>query len=290
MKNVFIFAFLLFTMLTQSQDKTIQFFQTDWGRTTSWDSFCEKTKAAGYDGIEIWFPKDEAGQTKLKAALEKHDLKVGFLNGTNKSIPFEESLKSYGEHLKMLNAWSPAYINCHTGGDFFTFEQNRAFIDLANSIAKESGIPVYHESHRGRFSFNLPDTKTYLDKIPALQLNLDVSHWMVVHESLLENQEKELSQVIARTHHLHARIGYAEGPQVNDPKAPEWKKAVDRHLDIWEKIIRSNWETKDTFTLTTEFGPADYMPTLPYTRVPVSDQWQANLYMMKIIKDRMQIK
>ncbi|MGB3144826.1 MAG: sugar phosphate isomerase/epimerase, partial [Maribacter sp.] len=85
-------------------------------------------------------------------------------------------------------------------------------------------------------------------------------------------------------------VGYAEGPQVNDPEAPEWKKAVDRHLDIWEQIIRKNLETKDTFTLTTEFGPADYMPTLPYTRVPVADQWKANLYMMEIIKERMQIK
>ncbi|MGB3145926.1 MAG: sugar phosphate isomerase/epimerase [Maribacter sp.] len=290
MKYLFILVLSLITIQSQAQKKTIQFFQTDWGRTSSWDTFCEKTKAAGYDGIEIWFPKDSADEEQLKAALIKYDLKVGFINGTNKSISFDESLKKYGEHLRKLTTWSPVYINCHTGSDFFTFEQNKAFIDLANSIAKESGIPIYHESHRGRFSFNLPDIKTYLDEIPELQLNLDVSHWMVVHESLLENQEKELSQVIDRTRHLHARVGYAEGPQVNDPEAPEWKKAVDRHLDIWEKIICKNWETKDTFTLTTEFGPADYMPTLPYTRVPVANQWKANLYMMKIIKERMNLE
>ncbi len=290
MKYLFILAFSLITIQGQGQDKTIQFFQTDWGRTSSWDTFCEKTKAAGYEGIEIWFPRNKTDENQLKAALEKHDLNVGFLNGTDKSVPFEESLKNYGEHLKKLTTWSPVYINCHTGSDFFTFEQNKAFIDLANNIAKESGIPIYHESHRGRFSFNLPNMKDYLDKIPELQLNLDVSHWMVVHESLLEDQEKELSQIIDRTQHLHARVGYAEGPQVNDPEAPEWKKAVDRHLDIWEKIIRKNWETKDIFTLTTEFGPADYMPTLPYTRLPVADQWKANLYMMKIIKERMQLQ
>ena len=93
-----------------------------------------------------------------------------------------------------------------------------------------------------------------------------------------------------RTQHLHARVGHAEGPQVNDPEAPEWKKALDRHLDIWEKIIREHWKTNKTFTITTEFGPAGYMPTLPYTQVPVADQWKANLYMMATIKKRMNIE
>ncbi|MBU2975610.1 MULTISPECIES: sugar phosphate isomerase/epimerase family protein [Zobellia] len=280
---------LLFSFIGLSQKKQIQFFQTDWGRQISWDAFCEKTKAAGYDGIETWFPRDEKSQNELKTALEKYDLKVGFLNGTNKSIPFKESLKQYTANFKTLVSWNPVYINCHTGSDFFTFEQNKAFIDAANKIAKESNIPIYHETHRGRFSFNLPDTKKYLSAIPELKLNLDISHWMVVHESLLQNQDKELEEIVNRSHHIHARVGHAEGPQVNDPEAPEWKKAVERHMDIWEKVIRKQWEGKDVFTITTEFGPADYMPTLPYTQLPVADQWKANVYMMKLLKERFNI-
>ncbi len=291
LRHLYIVALLLITSIGTSQEqKTIQFFQTDWGRTISWDAFCEKTAAAGYDGIEIWFPNSLEDQQNLKAALTKHQLKVGFINGTNKSVSFEESLKSYEAHLRLLTTWSPVYINNHTGNDFFTFEQNKAFIAIANTIAKESKIPIYHETHRGRFSFNLPDTKKYLAAIPDLKLNLDISHWMVVHESLLEQQDNTLQEVIERTHHLHARVGHAEGPQVNDPEAPEWKKAVDRHLTIWEKVIRNQWKTNNTFTLTTEFGPAGYMPTLPFTQVPVADQWKANLYMMKVIKERMKIE
>ena len=276
-------AFLSFSQ----QKKQLQFFQTDWGRQISWDTFCEKTKASGYDGLETWFPADEKSEAELKAALAKYDLKVGFLNGTNKSLPFEESLKTYTEHFKTLIAWNPAYINCHTGNDFFTFEQNKTFIDAANKIAKENNIPIYHETHRGRFSYNLPDTKKYIQAIPELKMTLDISHWMVVHESLLQNQDTELEEVLNRSHHIHARVGHAESPQVNDPEAPEWKKAVDRHMDIWEKVIRQKWESQDVYTITTEFGPADYMPTLPYTRVPVADQWKANTYMMKALKKRM---
>ena len=289
MKVPFTLIILLFSILGFSQEKKLQFFQTDWGRQISWDAFCEKTKTAGYDGIETWFPRDEKSQNELKIALKKYNLKVGFLNGTNKSVPFEESLKQFTTHFKTLVSWNPVYINCHTGSDFFTFEQNKAFIDAANKIAKTHNIPIYHETHRGRFSFNLLDTKKYLSAIPELKLNLDISHWMVVHESLLQGQEEELQEVINRSHHIHARVGHAEGPQVNDPEAPEWKEAVERHMNIWEKIIKKQWEGKDVFTITTEFGPADYMPTLPYTQLPVADQWKANVYMMKLLKERFNI-
>lgn len=280
----------IFATTTYAQQKTLEFYQTDWGRQISWDAFCEKTKASGYDGIEIWFPSEEKSQTELKAALKKYNLKVGFLNGTNKSLPFEESLKAYTAHFKILIAWKPAYINCHTGNDFYSFEENKAFIEAANKVAKENNIPIYHETHRGRFSYNLPDTKKYIEAIPDLKMTLDISHWMVVHESLLENQDEELQEVLERSQHIHARVGHAEGPQVNDPEAPEWKKAVDRHMNIWEKVIRLKWESQNVYTITTEFGPADYMPTLPYTRVPVADQWKANVYMMKALKERLNLE
>ena len=292
MKKYLLYAILMVlchNFYAQSEKKKLLFFQTDWGRSISWDAFCEKTKAAGYDGLETWFPTDEKEATALKTALKKYNLQVGFLNGTNKSIPFQESLKAYSENFKNIVAWKPAYINCHTGSDFFTFEQNKVFIDAANKIARQNDIPIYHETHRGRFSFNLPDTQKYLSAIPELKLTLDISHWMVVHESLLQAQDSELEEIINRSSHIHARIGHAEGPQVNDPQAPEWKKAVDRHLDIWEKIIRKKWETKDYYTITTEFGPADYMPTLPYTKLPVGNQWEANTYMMKLLKERLNI-
>lgn len=289
MKFSVLFFFILSLTSFSQEKKKVLFFQTDWGRTISWDAFCERTKASGYDGIETWFPRNEKDLKELRAALDKYDLQVGFLNGTDKTLPFEESLRVYTEHFSKLLAWKPAYINCHTGSDFFSFEQNKAFIEAANRIAKEKGVPVYHETHRGRFSFNLPDTKAYLAEIPELKLNLDISHWMVVHESLLQNQEAQLQDVRGNTHHIHARVGHAEGPQVNDPKAPEWQRAVERHLDIWEAIIRQKWESNHVFTVTTEFGPADYMPTLPYTRQPLSDQWKANTYIMQRLKERLNI-
>ncbi|MCM4167798.1 hypothetical protein KCTC52924_01397 [Arenibacter antarcticus] len=275
--------------LTHGQEKVL-FFQTDWGNQLSLDQFCERTKASGYDGIETWFPWDTKKQEELKAALKKHGLLVNFLHGTNKGLPFEASLEQFRKGLETITQWKPVLVNCHTGSDFYTASQNAAFIEAANAISAKNDVPVYHETHRGRFSYSLPETKQYLNTIPDLKLTLDISHWMVVHESLLEGQDELLDIVKNRSHHIHARIGHAEGPQVNDPKAPEWNRALERHLGIWEEIIRNGWkEHKGVFTVTTEFGPADYMPTLPYTRIPLSDQWEANVFMMEAIKERLKL-
>lgn len=290
MKYLLYILVFSFSIQGFAQEKLL-FFQTNWGNDLSWDAFCEKTKSSGYDGIEVWFPNDTKNQEELKTALKKHDLKIIFLNGTNRSMPFEEGLDSFIKNLKKIVAWNPVAINCHTGNDFFTFEQNKTIIDASNVVSKKHGIPIYHETHRGRFSYNLPDTRKYLEQIPELKLTLDISHWMVVHESLLKNQDKELEKVIDKSNHIHARVGYAEGPQVNDPEAPEWKNAVNRHLDVWEKVIKMQWKySNKPYTITTEFGPADYMQTLPYTRVPVANQWKANVYIMNAIKKRMQTK
>ncbi len=272
------------------QEKLL-FFQTNWGNQLSWDAFCESTKASGYDGIEVWLPVDKNDQESLRSALKKHNLLVAFLNGTDKTVHFQESLKAYTDNLKLLLAWKPVYINCHTGSDFYTMAQNKAFIDAAILLSTSEKIPIYHETHRGRFSYNLPDTKRYLQAIPDLKLNLDISHWMVVHESLLKDNDADLIQILDRSYHIHARVGHEEAPQVNDPEAPEWASALERHLDIWEQLIRQKWkEGKDTFTVTTEFGPPNYLPTLPYTQMPVSDQWRANVFIMNALKKRLGIE
>lgn len=286
---VFIFLFAA-SPYSQAQEKVL-FFQTDWGNQLPLDAFCEKTKASGYDGIEVWFPNDPDKRKALLTTLERHGLKVIFLHGTNKSLPFKESLEDYKKGLEKVLQQKPVLVNCHTGSDFFTLEENKAFIEAANTLSAKYDTPVYHETHRGRFNYSLPVTNNYISRIPDLKLTLDISHWMVVHESLLEGKEELLAPVIERSHHIHARIGHPEGPQVNDPKAPEWKKALDRHLDIWERTIKKGWqEHKGVFTVTTEFGPPDYMPTVPYTRMPLSDQWQANVFMMEAIKDRLKLK
>jgi hypothetical protein len=129
-----------------------------------------------------------------------------------------------------------------------------------------------------------------MESIPGLRITFDVSHWCNVHESLLADQPETLALAIQRVDHIHARIGHPEGPQVNDPRAPEWDTAVKAHLAWWDQIVNLKKQKGDTLTILTEFGPADYMPTLPYTRKPLSDQWAINVYMMQLLRQRYQTK
>lgn len=126
-----------------------------------------------------------------------------------------------------------------------------------------------------------------MEQIPNLKLALDISHWCNVHESLLGDQVETVNLALHRTGHIHARIGHPQGPQVNDFTAPEWKTTVDQHLAWWDVIVESHRKSgKKVLTFTTEFGPAGYLPTLPYTQQPVSSQWNQNVEMMKLLRDR----
>jgi len=261
---------------------------TNWGFDGTMDVYCDKVKKAGYDGIEIWWPMEKAGQDELFAALKKYDLEVGFLCAGNQS-DYNENLqlfKQMTEAAATNNIQKPLYINCHSGKDFFSFDQSKTFIDHTLQLSKQTGIPIYHETHRSRILFAAPVAKHYMEKIPELRITFDVSHWCNVSETLLQDQPETLALAIERADHIHARIGHAEGPQVNDPRAPEWEAALNAHLAWWDAIVSRKKKSGERLTILTEFGPADYMPTMPYTRQPLADQWGINVYMMNLLRKR----
>jgi sugar phosphate isomerase/epimerase len=258
---------------------------TDWGYTGDYDSFFAKIKAEGYDGAESWCPGDAKGRQELAAAVKKHGMKLGLLFGAGDKDP-KKNLEEFKQVMKAGVEMAPLYINCHTAKDFFTAEQLHPFFEFTFQLSKEKGIPIYHETHRGRALYSAPVTGLYMEKYPALRLTLDISHWCVVHESMLEEQEETVKMALERTDHIHARVGYQEGPQVSDPRAPEWEYAVKQHFAWWDKVVERKKRNGERITFLTEFGPPLYMQTLPYTLQPLSDQWAINVHMMKLLRKR----
>ena len=262
---------------------------TNWGFQGTTDQFCAAAKKEGYDGIEIWWPGEKKDHDELFAALKKHSLEVGFLCGSV-AAGLERTPGKYlkrPSHAAATNTiQKPLYINCHSGRDHFSFEQNKAFIDHTTQLTKETGITICHETHRSRIMFAASLTRQYMEKIPELKLTFDVSHWCNVHESMLADQQETVNMALQRVEHIHARIGHPEGPQVNDPRAPEWEAVVKQHFDWWDIVAERKKKNGERMTILTEFGPADYMPTLPYTRQPLADQWAINVHMMKLLRKR----
>ena len=63
--------------------------------------------------------------------------------------------------------------------------QNSKLIDFTIEKSEQSGVGIYHETHRSRMCFAAHITKTFLEKHPKMKVTLDISHWTNVHESLV---------------------------------------------------------------------------------------------------------
>lgn len=266
----------------------LQILATNWGFPGTVDDFCQKAKAEGYDGIEIWWPVTTEAQKEWSAALKKYDLAVGYLVGSGEAN-FQQHLEQFKRMIDAAAAntvQKPLYINCHSGKDFFSYEENTMFIDYTTALSKQTGLLICHETHRSRMLFAAPVAKPYLEKNPELKITFDVSHWCNVSESLLQDQPEALALAVERAEHIHARIGHAQGPQVSDPRAPEWEAAVKAHLAWWDRIVARKKEKGERLTILTEFGPPGYMPTTPFTRQPLADQWGINVYLMQMLRKR----
>jgi hypothetical protein len=273
----------------QFADKfALKIFGTNWGFKGNTDAFCGAIKNEGYDGTEMWWPGSKERQTELLTALRKYNLEVGFLcgSGERQYAPHLEAFKKQIDAATTQFGQKPLYINCHSGKDYFTYEENKALIDYTTEASLKSGIPIYHETHRGRMLFAAHITRNFIEKNPALRLTLDISHWCNVHESLLQDQEETVKLALSRVGHIHSRIGHEEGPQVSDPRAPEWEAAVKAHLAWWDAVVAHKVKSGETLTVLTEFGPPNYLPTLPYTMQPVADQWAINVHMMKLFRSQ----
>ena len=122
-----------------------------------------------------------------------------------------------------------------------------------------------------------------LREFPDLHITADFSHFVCVCERLLSSDPALASAMeicIARSRHIHGRVGYEEGPQVNDPRAPEWSAHVQAHEAWWKAIAETRAAAgAEYLTFDPEFGPPNYMQTAPGSRKPAADLWEVCLYM-----------
>ncbi|HEX3933269.1 MAG TPA: hypothetical protein VHW43_01230 [Puia sp.] len=249
--------------------------------------FIDRVKAAGYHGLDAWIPEDRAARKTFLDQLEQNELLFIVQQHQAGGETFAAFKESFLHYLGLCAEARPMLINSHTGRDYFTFAQNLELIDLAANFSQREGIPVVHEIHRGRFTYHPSVLMEYMEVRPDLLLTADLSHWVCVTESMLENFTEPLGLAIGRARHVHARVGFEEGPQVPDPRAPEWETTTGRHLQWWDRIVEARRKKgAEMLTFTTEFGPPPYLPREPFTQRPVADQFEINCYMKDLLLQR----
>ena len=250
-----------------------------WGVTGNREELFPQFRALGFAGIEAALPAPKE-RRQLRRMLAQHQfdfIPQIFTAGAGVAAHLESFRRQVGEAAAM----SPVFINAHSGLDAWSESDSSRFFEAALAVEQTEGLRIAHETHRGRILFNPWITSRLLERFENLKLCCDFSHWVCVGERLIDDQLDIIRQSAARCLHLHARVGYEQGPQVPDPRAPEYAAHLAAHERWWRLVWDAQKKRGDkTSTLTPEFGPPGYLHTLPFTNAPVSDlpaicHWQA---------------
>lgn len=253
------------------------------------EGFLERVKASGFEATEIYLGSLRESPAEITRLHTSYGLRlIGQILTQGQSC--QEHIQSLESQFEFAAQCEVAFINSHTGRDIFSFGENIQIFERVIQLSRSNGIPILIETHRGRPTYSAIETRKYLEAIPELRLTADFSHWMVVHESGLDDQRANLELAIGRADYIHARVGYTEGPQIPDPRAPEWQHAVTRHMQLWQQIIdQHKTNGKESLYITPEFGPPNYMHTAPFTNQPVGDVWEQNVYMKSLLASTLQV-
>lgn len=244
---------------------------------------------SGYDGIDTWIPVSIRDRKKLFGFVERNSWTLVTHQYRAEGSTFRKFKQSFLSELHRCAEPKPLLINSHTGKDYFTIHENRQLIDIALEFTSKTGVVVAHETHRGKMLYSPQAFAQLSDIINDFPITADFSHWVCVTESMLENFTAILEKAINMTMHIHARIGFEEGPQVPDPSVKEWKYALIKFLQWWDKILAIKARCDNQiFTITTEFGPFPYMIHDPKNHQPLANHLDINLYMKELLINRYQ--
>ena len=266
----------------------IKYLCTMWGmnQPTLEDSF-NMIKGAGFDGVEMSLPSNKEEIKDIDALLKENGLDL-VAQVRAEGLTVDTQIGFLEKELDSVLELNTLLTNVHCGKDYWPLAENIKVISIAQRLAGELGIKIMHETHRARATFCTTSTMDIIDALPKIRFTADFSHWCCVHNSLLQDQQDSVSRVIERSDYIHARVGSAISPQVTDPRASQWKEAVETHVRWWEKIAEHHKNKDSEFLpICSEFGPPEYMATLPSTGKPIADQWEINCYMKEMLKERL---
>ena len=271
--------------------------QSLWGFEGSLAEAIEQSRCAGFDGLELNLHHSALAGLKadaVRSALQKADraLILELVTGGGYVPDLDRTADQHLEELDGLlaeaAALQPIKLTVITGSDSWGWVEQQRFWGRALGLVERSGLAVSFETHRSRCLANPWGIPRTLEAFPALRLTADLSHWCVVAERLMTPDLTPIHAMANRVDHIHARVGWAQGPQVSHPLAPEHRAALEAHGACWELFAaRQRAQGAGPLTVTPEFGPDGYLPTLPFTNQPVADLGEINQAMAEWVRERL---
>jgi sugar phosphate isomerase/epimerase len=233
-----------------------------------------------FDGVEGPPPATSAEVNALRGSRVPYIAEIcsGGSYAPASSVPVLEHLADMQTQVANAVDAGALFCTCLVGSDSWPTAKAVEFFGRALSLGNELGAELSFETHRSRPTFHPWATAELLRALPTLRLTCDFSHWCVVCERLPDD-EAALALAISRARHIHARVGYAQGPQVPDPRAPEFEAELAAHESWWQRIALSVAARGESVTVTPEFGPDGYLHHTPFSNQPVADLAEINRWM-----------
>ncbi|WP_411847407.1 hypothetical protein AAFN60_08775 [Roseibacillus persicicus] len=238
-------------------------YQTLWGWEGSAEEALLAARGRGFDGLE----------GRMREGWEdffcESDYIAEIVTGDDYAPKIRKGIREHGDDLRRGIEASlkgkPRFANVLAGCDWWSFEDKVAFGEMFLEMEKEYQLPLSLETHRSRMTFHPWVTRDLLAELPELMLTCDFSHWCCVTERLVMDEEPELLRLLAsRCRHVHARVGYDQGPQVPAPRLEKYREELEAHLRWWKGLWDfSKLHERDEFTMTPEFGPDGYQQSSP---------------------------
>ena len=265
----------------------LSLYKTLWGHDGSLRDAIALCQDAGFHGIEAPAPLEAADRAVFFAELAAAQLEwiaeISTCTPAGVFVPqprrsVEDHLQSLAEGVVRSLEGDPKFINTMAGHDAWSSQDAIRFHEGVVRLQEKHQIIISVETHRGRSTYSPWLTREILLAVPELRITCDFSHWCVVSERLVLDEEVEILALVARhAHHIQPRVGYDQGPQVPDPRAPEHEKFLAAHERWWSFV----WDSMavrgvEKFTMTPEFGPDGYLQCAPFTLQPVADLWDIN--------------
>ena len=238
------------------------------------ESYLARWREVGYEALEVsWqFVTDHTAFLRFLDQNQFGWIPQVYTNNFMPGGSVRVHLDSLKQQVEECLEHKPLFFNAHSGSDAWSLAEAEDFYGAAIEFERQIGVTMTHETHRHRCFGNPWTTRAILERFPGLNLTCDFSHWVCVAERLLEDCGDIIQLAAQRCQHFHARVGFEEGPQVSDPRAPEWARHVAVHEGWWDQIWSAQAKRGlENSTLTPEFGPAPYLSLLPHTQMPVAN-------------------
>lgn len=270
----------------------LHLFKSLWGYTGTLDDAITACREHSFHGIESQPPATTAERREFRSKLA--DARLEYIAEIctagsyvpNRQASPAEHLESLRRQVEAARECGPLFLTVIAGCDAWSIGQSVDFFGEAIGIGDKLDLTISFETHRSRSLFNPWAARDILRQLPALKLTCDFSHWCVVCERLIDTEPDILALCAERAQHIHARVGYEQGPQVPHPAAPEHREALAAHERWWSQIWRSQLARGMPISaMTPEFGPDGYLHLLPFTGAPVADLWQINTWMARRQKE-----